>query len=186
MQLKFLTFIVTLFFGLCAAKADAIQKIEGSFKDTVVIGALDKVTARTSEITLKVGETVKIGTLIVRALRAWVSNPEEQPEAKVFFEITEQKERGPLENVFKGWMFASNPAVSALEHPVYDVWVIAVQGSESKGEASVSAPLLDAETSQRIDDLIDRLIPTDADDTSNAEHIDEIHEGHASFQSVAQ
>jgi hypothetical protein len=26
--------------------------------------------------------------------------------------------------VFTGWMFASSPSVSAMEHPVYDVWVI--------------------------------------------------------------
>jgi|GEM_PF-1227679 len=28
------------------------------------------------------------------------------------------------ENIFRGWMFASSPALNALEHPVYDVWVI--------------------------------------------------------------
>ncbi|MEO1135547.1 MAG: DUF2155 domain-containing protein [Pseudomonadota bacterium] len=27
-------------------------------------------------------------------------------------------------NIFRGWMFASSPALNALEHPVYDVWVI--------------------------------------------------------------
>jgi hypothetical protein len=29
-----------------------------------------------------------------------------------------------VEALFSGWMFASSPALSALEHPVYDVWVI--------------------------------------------------------------
>lgn len=27
-------------------------------------------------------------------------------------------------NIFRGWMFASSPALNSLEHPVYDVWVI--------------------------------------------------------------
>ncbi len=86
-----ITYFLTFVFFCCTSlelKADTIQKMEGTFKDTVKIGALDKVTARTSEITLKVGEAIKIGTLMIRALRAWKSNPEEDPESKVFFDIT--------------------------------------------------------------------------------------------------
>ena len=32
------------------------------------------------------------------------------------------------EQIFSGWMFASSPGLSALEHPVYDVWVIDCEG----------------------------------------------------------
>ncbi len=147
-------------------KADTTQKMEGSFRDTVVIGALDKVTARTSTIKIKVGETVKIGTLKVRAIRAWVSNPEEIPESKVFFEITEKKEE--VTEVFKGWMFSSSPSISALEHPVYDIWVIQVKGSQDESDLPTSQ-LIDEETNQRIDDLIDQLIDQSALDSNPAD-----------------
>lgn len=151
----------------CMTKADTTQKLEGTFRDTIVIGALDKVTARTSTVILKIGETVKIGTLKVRAIRAWVSNPEEPPESKVFFEITEKKEaeKKEVKEVFRGWMFASNPAVSALEHPVYDIWVVEVKGPQDESDLP-SSQLVDEETSQRIDDLIDQLI----DQSSNELH----------------
>ena len=54
--------------------------------------------------------------------------PTEPPESAVFMEIRElppnaDRERDP-ETLFSGWMFASSPAVSALEHAVYDVWVV--------------------------------------------------------------
>jgi len=26
--------------------------------------------------------------------------------------------------IFRGWMFASAPAISGLQHPVYDAWVV--------------------------------------------------------------
>jgi hypothetical protein len=48
---------------------------------------------------------------------------EETPESAALLEIHDVK---PGENrvlLFKGWMFASSPALSALEHPVYDIWV---------------------------------------------------------------
>lgn len=139
--------------------------MEGVFRNTVIIGALDKVTARTSIIKIKVGETVKIGTLKVRAIRAWRSNPEELAESKVFFEITEKKtiDKNKVREIFRGWMFASNPSLSALEHPVYDIWVIQVQGPEDNSDLPASQ-LVDEETSQRIDDLIDKLIDQSAKD----------------------
>ncbi|HBN22438.1 MAG TPA: hypothetical protein DD412_04300 [Holosporales bacterium] len=154
-----------LFVPLNSSKAETVEKMEGAFRDTVIIGALDKVTARTSTIKIKVGETVKIGTLKVRAIRAWRSNPEEMPESKVFFEITEKKDidKNEVQEVFRGWMFASNPSLSALEHPVYDVWVVQVQGPEDNSDLPASQ-LVDEETSQRIDDLIDKLIDQSAND----------------------
>ncbi len=167
-MIHYLILSIPLLFTCNSAKAEVteIERAEGSFRDTVIIGALDKVTARTSTIKIKVGETVKIGTLKVRAIRAWRSNPEEIPESKVFFEITERKDRdkNEVQEIFRGWMFASNPSLSALEHPVYDIWVVQVQGSEDSNDLPASQ-LVDEETSRRIDDLIDKLIDQSADET---------------------
>ena len=41
-----------------------------------------------------------------------------------FMEIDDFKPDERPVRLFSGWMFASSPALSALEHPVYDVWVI--------------------------------------------------------------
>ena len=50
--------------------------------------------------------------------------PTEAPENAAFLEIRDVGPAGDGSVVFSGWMFASSPALSALEHPVYDVWVV--------------------------------------------------------------
>jgi len=85
---------------------------------------LDKVTARTSTFTMKVGETKAMSSLRI-PLRACRENPPiETPESAAFLEVTEIKPGEQAEPVFSGWMFASSPALSAMENPIYDVWVL--------------------------------------------------------------
>lgn len=90
---------------------------------------LDKVTARTSTFTIAVGETKVLGSLRI-TLRACKENPPvEPPEAAAFLEVVENKPGEQAEPVFSGWMFASSPALSAMEHPIYDVWVLSCSDS---------------------------------------------------------
>ncbi|AWK87951.1 DUF2155 domain-containing protein [Azospirillum thermophilum] len=85
---------------------------------------LDKITARTSTFTIKVGETRALGSLRI-TLRACRENPPiEPPESAAFLEVVEIKPGEQAEPVFSGWMFASSPALSAMEHAIYDVWVL--------------------------------------------------------------
>ncbi|MBP2230153.1 hypothetical protein J2847_003456 [Azospirillum agricola] len=85
---------------------------------------LDKVTARTSTFTIAVGETRTMGSLRI-TLRACKENPPiEPPESAAFLEVVEMKPGEQAEPVFSGWMFASSPALSAMEHAIYDVWVL--------------------------------------------------------------
>lgn len=89
----------------------------------VTLRGLDKITARISEHKVKVGQPYKFGTLAIVLRTCVKAPPEETPEVTAFLEITEWRDDEAKE-LFKGWMYASNPAISALEHPVYDVWVI--------------------------------------------------------------
>ncbi|CAO3373500.1 DUF2155 domain-containing protein [Azospirillum argentinense] len=89
---------------------------------------LDKITARTSTFTIAVGETKALGSLRI-TLRACKENPPiEPPETAAFLEVIENKPGEQSEPVFSGWMFASSPALSAMEHPIYDVWVLSCEG----------------------------------------------------------
>ena len=90
----------------------------------VILGGLDKITGRTIEIPVKMDESVKFGTLTIRVRQCIEAPPDEKPESSAFLEITDEPPglQQPIP-VFSGWMFASSPALSALEHPVYDVWV---------------------------------------------------------------
>ncbi len=89
---------------------------------------LDKITARTSTFNIAVGETKLFGSLRI-TLRACKENPPiEPPEAAAFLEVVETKPGEQAESVFSGWMFSSSPALSAMEHPIYDVWVLSCAG----------------------------------------------------------
>jgi len=107
--------------ALCAAPADAATNIDTRF---AVLRGLDKITGRITTLTTPVGDTVRFGSLavIVRACRT--RPPEETPESAAFLDITDIKPNQPPADVFRGWMFASSPAVSAMDHPVYDIWVL--------------------------------------------------------------
>jgi len=92
--------------------------------DTVILQGLDKITARVSTITAPVGVTVYFGSLQIKARACDKHPPEETPEAAAFLEVVEAKPGEAPVTRFSGWMFASSPALSALEHPVYDLWVL--------------------------------------------------------------
>lgn len=89
-----------------------------------VLQGLDKVTARISTFDAPIGQVVHFGTLEITAHACSKTPPEEAPEAAAFLEIWEAKPGEPRRELLTGWMFASSPALSALEHPVYDVWVL--------------------------------------------------------------
>ena len=113
---------------------------------------LDKITARITTFEVPLGEEVSFGTLriIVQACRK--RPPEDAPEVAVFLEIDEDRPgesgRQPL---FTGWMFASSPALSALEHPVYDVWVIdcSMEAEDSDLPESQKSPATDSAAPNR-------------------------------------
>ncbi len=92
---------------------------------TVILRGLDKVTARISTIEVPIQEQVRFGTLRILARSCSTRPPEEPPETSAFLEISDVRPGEAPVPLFTGWMFASSPALSALEHPVYDVWVIA-------------------------------------------------------------
>lgn len=92
--------------------------------DVALLQGLDKVTARVSTIEAPVGRTVRFGTLQIIARTCDKRPPEETPESAAFLDIWEVRPGEAAISVFRGWMFASSPALSAVQHPVYDVWVL--------------------------------------------------------------
>lgn len=108
-----------------------------------VLQTLDKISARISTLRIPVGETVAWERLELSLARCDYSSPFERPERAALLRITEQR-RGlvPVE-VFSGWMFASSPALNAMEHPIYDVIVVdclaSAAGSGGTGSGTESA-----------------------------------------------
>lgn len=103
--------------------------------DVAVLRALDKVTARVSTIEAPIGKPVSFGTLRIVARVCDKRPPEELPESAAFLQIEESRPNEVPTSVFRGWMFASSPAVSAMDHPVYDIWVLDCSSSASTAES---------------------------------------------------
>lgn len=96
-----------------------------------VLRGLDKVTGHARDFTAPIGRTVKFGSLEITVRSCQKSAPEETPEVAVYVEIVDHpvpraKGEEPVASkpLLSGWIFASNPARNALEHPTYDVWAI--------------------------------------------------------------
>lgn len=93
---------------------------------------LDKVTARTQRFYAPVGQATRFGTLEISVADCLVNVPEAPPESVAYLTIVDNKPGQAPEKLFAGWMFASTPSLSALDHGVYDVRVLActmAQGS---------------------------------------------------------
>jgi hypothetical protein len=89
-----------------------------------VLQALDKISARVRRLTVKVGQAAPFGTLSITVDACRKAPPEDPPESAAFLKITDTKPGEASQTVFSGWMFASSPALSAMDHPVYDIWVV--------------------------------------------------------------
>jgi hypothetical protein len=103
-------------------------------RDVARLGTLDKVTARVSQLDVAVGETRRFGTLEITAAACFEAPPTEPPESAAHLTIVDHVPEQPPEEVFAGWMYASSPALSALEHAVYDVWVVDCLSDEEVAE----------------------------------------------------
>ena len=106
--------------------------------DIAVLQGLDKITARISTFEAPLDTAVRFGSLQIVARACDKRPPEETPESTAFLEIVDIRPDSPAVQIFTGWMFASSPAISALEHPVYDVWVVDCKKASSS--ASETAP----------------------------------------------
>jgi len=132
--MKFIYLIFVIIFVLFPKIALSSQWIEGN---KLVIQGLDKITARIQTFEVDVGQTYKFGVLDIFVERCVFSKPIFKPESLAFIKIKDNSDR--LSEVkFNGWMFASSPALNALENPVYDVSILACKKVDKQLKKSSS------------------------------------------------
>jgi hypothetical protein len=102
------------------------EEAEVTAASGALLRGLDKVSGEVTDIDLGVGETVRIGRLAVTL--GDCRHPVADPAGDAFALLTIEIE-GLSEPAFRGWMVASSPALSALDHPRYDVWVMRCRSS---------------------------------------------------------
>ena len=89
-------------------------------RDVAELSVLDKVSPRRAVLHVKVGETGRFGALRILVKSCYVRPPDQPEDATAYLVITDRPDTPPR---FQGWMVASMPAASMLEHPIYDVRV---------------------------------------------------------------
>jgi hypothetical protein len=98
-----------------------------------VLGALDKITGRVSELPVPVGDRTDFFRLRIDVMSCQERVAAQQLEQAAFLIITETPLEGEPTRVFSGWMFASSPSVSAMDHPIYDVWLVRCEDTAAAG-----------------------------------------------------
>ncbi len=100
-----------------------------------VLRGLDKISARVTVVDAPIGKPVMFGRLKIIADYCHKQPPELPPEVTAFLRIDDTRITDPTKSrIFSGWMYASTPALHAVEHPVYDVWLVDCKSSTPESD----------------------------------------------------
>ena len=119
------------------------QRIENGIAN---FAALDKVTASVKQLPAALNQTAEFRTLKVTPRVCYTRDPKEPPRTSTFVEVDEILIDGKEKRIFTGWMFAENPGLNPLVHPVFDLWLTGcsqpqrapvAEGPSTKGAPSV-------------------------------------------------
>ena len=97
--------------------------LPSSIRTVAELRGLDKVTGVAESFEVPVGDVGRFGRLRIRVSACHGRNPDQPPEAAAFLQIFDTL-GGEEKVAFSGWMFASSPGLSAMDHGRYDVWVL--------------------------------------------------------------
>ena len=114
--------LAALLAGGGIAQADKIKN------PIAVFSGLDKITGRIISFEVAIDETVQFGALQMTPRVCYTRPPTESPNTTSFVEVDEIALDGKYRRVFTGWMFADSPGLHAIEHPVYDIWLVDCKG----------------------------------------------------------
>lgn len=110
--------LVAMAAGALSVAAQAVQN------PIAVFAGLDKITGRITTFEIPVDEVRRFGTLNVYPRVCNSRPPTEEPKTTSFVQVDENLINGGTRRIFSGWMLAESPGLNAVEHPVYDVWLI--------------------------------------------------------------
>ena len=92
---------------------------------TVEIKALDKITAKTSTLSIKLGEEKYFGNLKIKPLKCQTSDIDQSSDTVAYLQVIDTSDKkNDQVFVFNGWTFASSPTLRSLDHAIYDLWLL--------------------------------------------------------------
>jgi len=109
-------------------KVSNVLKTSKNDKIYVNLKALDKITAKTSDIKLVVGKKFLFGPLEIKVLKCQYSEVENVADTVAYLQV---KDLSTKDNdqvfLFNGWTFKSSPTLQSIDHPIYDLWVMSCE-----------------------------------------------------------
>ena len=144
-SLKNFLFLISLFYICINSKI--LVASEWLIGNIGTFQGLDKITARIKTFEIKVGEPKKFGVLDINLQKCIYSKPLDEPESIAFIKVLDKSDKYSVakdkSSIFEGWIFASSPALNAMEHPVYDVSLISCKKDKTLSNKSSSLTLRD-------------------------------------------
>src|SRR5262245_39881712 len=105
-----------------------------------VFSGLDKITGLTTTFEARIGEEKRFGGLFIKADACYTRDVTEEPRTTSFVEVEEIEPDDTRKKIFSGWMFAESPGLSAVEHPIYDVWLTGCRDPDAPPPVIEQAP----------------------------------------------
>ena len=88
------------------------------------LNILDKVSSKTSSVTIKIGKELIFQNLLINVLKCQNSKFDDDPEITAYMQVKDLKStNNDKVYIFNGWTFASSPSIKPFDHPVYDIWL---------------------------------------------------------------
>ena len=129
-----------LLFSVALSSLLIIQQADASdiITNTAKLQAMDKITGKVSEVNVPVNGLANFGSFSILVRKCVTKSPEETPENTAFVDIVDNYRTDNPVNIFKGWMFSSTPALNAVEHPIYDIWLLKCYNTNTEGRKLLS------------------------------------------------
>ena len=144
-DLKNVLFLISFFYIFINTKI--LVANEWLIGNIGVFQGLDKITARIKTFEIQVGIPKKFGILDIDLQKCVYSLPLDEPESIAYIKVLDKSDKYSVTkdklSIFEGWIFASSPALNAMEHPVYDVSLISCRKDKTLSNKSSSLILKD-------------------------------------------
>ena len=115
----FYFFFISQLINLNSYSEDSIK-----IKKFAELNILDKVSSKTSNIKVEIGEELIFQNLVINILKCHNSKFDDDPEVTAYMQVKDLKNMDKDKvYIFNGWTFASSPSIKPFDHPVYDIWL---------------------------------------------------------------
>ena len=120
-KINFIIFIFVFVNFILLSTYSENKEINQAFAE---INILDKVSSKSSNIKIKIGEAIIFQNLEINILKCQNSQFDDNPEVTAYMQVKDLVSKNKDQVfIFNDWTFASSPSLRPFDHPVYDIWL---------------------------------------------------------------